>query len=137
LKLAGLRYRADRVAAGPSHEDGGAAAMQSLLALRPRPTAVFVFSDTMARGAVRAALAAGLRIPEALSVVGFGDLPVATSEAPHLTTMRIDCATMGAAAVRRLAERIRRPGMKPARVLMPATLVERETSRAPEDRGQP
>jgi LacI family transcriptional regulator len=131
LELSGLRYRADRVAAGPSHEDGGAAAMQSLLALRPRPTAVFVFSDTMARGAVRAALAAGVRIPEDLSVMGFGDLPVATSEPPHLTTMRVDCAAMGAAAVRRLAERIRRPAMKPELTLISAALVERHTCQAP------
>ena len=62
-----------------------------------------------------AALAAGVRVPEDLSVVGFGDLPVATSEAPHLTTMRIDCAAMGSAAVRRLAERIRR--IKPSATL--------------------
>jgi LacI family transcriptional regulator len=130
LELSGLRYRAGRVAAGTSTEDGGAAAMRRLLRLRPRPTAVFVFSDTMARGAVQAALAAGVRVPEDLSVVGFGDLPVATSEPPHLTTMRVDCAAMGAAAVRRLTERIRRPGMKPARVLMPAALVERETCRS-------
>jgi DNA-binding LacI/PurR family transcriptional regulator len=129
LELAGLRYRTDRVAEGASTEEGGAAAMGRLLGLDPRPTAVFVFSDTMARGAVRAALSAGVRVPEDLSVMGFGDLPVATSEAPHLTTMRIDCVAMGAAAVRRLAERIRRPGMEPARLLMPAALVERATCR--------
>jgi LacI family transcriptional regulator len=83
----------------------------------------------MARGAVRAALAAGVRIPEDLSVVGFGGLPVATSEAPHLTTMRIDVADLGAVAVRRLAERVRRPGAKAEQKLIPATLVERETCR--------
>jgi LacI family transcriptional regulator len=133
LESAGLRYRAGRVAAGTSTEDGGAEAMRSLLRLRPRPTAVFAFSDTMARGAVRAALAAGVRIPEDLSVVGFGDLPSATSEAPHLTTMRVDCAAMGSAAVRRLTERIRRPGAKPESALMPVALVERQTCRAVED----
>jgi len=130
LELSGLSYRSDLVATGFSTEDGGAAAMLQLLRLQPRPTAVFVFSDTMARGAVRAALAAGVRIPEDLSVLGFGDLPVATSEAPHLSTMRIDVAAMGAAAVRRLAERIRRPGSEPVRVLIPATLTERQTCRA-------
>lgn len=131
LELSNLRYRADRVIADTSCEIGGAAAMRRLLKLRPRPTAVFVFSDSMARGAVRAALADGVRLPEDLSVMGFGDLPSATSEAPHLTTMRVDCAAMGAAAVHRLTERIRRPGMKAARVLMPATLVDRQTCSGP------
>jgi DNA-binding LacI/PurR family transcriptional regulator len=128
LEICGLRYRASRVAAAGAHEQGGAAALRRLLKVRPRPTAVFAFSDTMARGAVRAALADGVRIPEDLSLVGFGDLPLATSEPPHLTTMRIDCTGMGETAFRRLAERVRRPGMKTAQFLMSAALVERDTT---------
>jgi len=131
LELSGLRYRDDRVAAGTSDENGGAAAMRRLLGLRPRPTAVFVFSDTLARGAVRAALESGVRIPEDLSVMGFGDLPLATSEPPHLTTMRVDCAKMGETAVRRLLQRVRRPGAKAELSLIPASLVERGTCAPP------
>jgi LacI family transcriptional regulator len=131
LELSGLRFREDLVVEGTSDEGGGAAAMARLLDLRPRPTAVFVFSDTLARGAVRAALEAGVRVPEEISIMGFGDLPLATSEAPHLTTMRVDCARMGEAAVRLLLQRVRRPVAKAELVLIPASLVARGTCAPP------
>ena len=53
--------------------------MRRLLELADPPTAVFVASDEMAVGAIRAAQAAGLRVPDDLSVVGFDDIQLAGS----------------------------------------------------------
>ncbi|MBW1712826.1 MAG: LacI family DNA-binding transcriptional regulator, partial [Deltaproteobacteria bacterium] len=52
----------------------GKEAMQRLLALRPRPTAVFAASDVLAMGALTAARESGLRVPEDISLVGFDDI---------------------------------------------------------------
>lgn len=68
--------------------DGGANAMRRILESGDRPDAVFVASDLMARGALTAIAAAGLRVPEDIAVMGFDDSPVATSVVPQLTTMR-------------------------------------------------
>ena len=68
--------------------DGGADAMRRILETGERPDAVFVASDLMARGALTAIVAAGLRVPADIAVLGFDDSPVATSVSPPLTTMR-------------------------------------------------
>jgi DNA-binding LacI/PurR family transcriptional regulator len=48
---------------------------------------VVAFSDRLALGALRAAAAAGLPVPEALSVTGFDDSPAAGGAEPPLTTV--------------------------------------------------
>ncbi|MEW9531077.1 LacI family DNA-binding transcriptional regulator [Microbispora sp. NPDC049125] len=78
-------------------EDGRAQAL-ALLALPDRPTAIFAANDLQALGAYQAALRAGLRVPEDLSVVGFDDLPLALWADPPMTTVRQPLAKMGAAA---------------------------------------
>lgn len=55
----------------------GADAMATLLDLPSRPTAVFAFSDELALGAFRAALAQGLRVPDDVSIVGVDGNPMA------------------------------------------------------------
>jgi LacI family transcriptional regulator len=57
-----------------------------LLAQPDRPTAVFASSDVQATGVLAAAAAAGLRVPEDLSVVGFDDIEL--SSYVGLTTVR-------------------------------------------------
>lgn len=67
-----------------------------------RPSAVFACSDLMAMGVYDAAEAAGLRVPDDLSVVGFDDVPEASWGTPPLTTVRQPIAEMGEVAVRLL-----------------------------------
>lgn len=79
-----------------------ASAIAPALAADDRPTAVFACSDLMAMGVHDAARAAGLRVPEDLSVVGFDDVPEASWGSPPLTTVRQPITEMGEAAVRLL-----------------------------------
>jgi LacI family transcriptional regulator len=95
------------------------------------PTAFFCAHDGLAVTVVSALLAQGYRIPEDVSVVGFGDFASATQISPPLTTVRVQGADMGAAALRLLAERIETPPASrlPARrVLIASTFVERSSS---------
>ncbi len=84
---------------GDYSKASGEAATHRLLALNAPPTAVFVAGDAMALGAVHAAQDRGLTVPRDLSVVGFGDLPVAAALRPGLSTMRQPLELMGEAAV--------------------------------------
>ncbi|MFS0895172.1 LacI family DNA-binding transcriptional regulator [Microbacterium sp. 179-I 3D3 NHS] len=72
---------------GDYSEASGADAARRLLA-KGRPDGIFVASDLMARGALTALRAAGLRVPEDVALVGFDDSSVAVSTDPQLTTMR-------------------------------------------------
>lgn len=69
-------------------EADGAAAMQTLLARSPRPTAVLCLTDRLALGAITAAQQMGLRVPSDVSIVGFDDIPAAAHADPALTTVR-------------------------------------------------
>ncbi len=92
-------------------------ATQVLAGDRP-PTVVIAIADELAAGAVDAARAAGLRIPEDLSVVGFDDSPVALEHG--LTTVRQPAEEKGLLAVRQLL------GQAPvADVIMDHTIVDR------------
>jgi LacI family transcriptional regulator len=52
----------------------GEVVMKRLLSVKPRPDGVFCFNDPMAIGAIDAILAAGLRVPEDVAVIGSGNL---------------------------------------------------------------
>lgn len=62
--------------------------MISLLSTDPTLDGVVANSDWQAFGAVKAIHEAGLKVPEDVAVVGFGDLPIARYVEPSLTTVR-------------------------------------------------
>ncbi len=87
---------------GDFTELGGYTAMQQLLL--HRPDAVFVASDTMAFGALRALRETALSVPDDVAVVGFDDLPTAAFSDPPLTTIRQPIRRVGAQAVEILVD---------------------------------
>ena len=113
------------------------AAARELLAAPDRPTAVLAFSDALAADVLRAAADLRLRVPADVSVVGFGDSPLARRLTPALTTVRQDVVAKGSTAAAELlaAVRARRVGdAAPARHHMLATeLVLRDTTAPPAD----
>lgn len=62
----------------------------SLLGRSERPTAIIVYNDAMAMGAIRAATDGGIDIPGDLSIIGCDDLPFSLFTTPRLTTVTID-----------------------------------------------
>ena len=71
-----------------------------------RPTALLCANDLMAIGALEHCKAAGIRVPEDLSIVGFDDLPVSVLLTPRLTTVRQPAHDMGFRAVTALFDLI-------------------------------
>jgi LacI family transcriptional regulator len=88
LRAHALHVKNEWIATGDMRVEGGRAAMEKLLSLKQRPTAVLASNDLMAVGALQAAHAAKIRVPRDLSVIGFDDLPIASMVHPALSTIR-------------------------------------------------
>jgi LacI family transcriptional regulator, galactose operon repressor len=135
-------YRAALAAAGilpdpelevesvPELEPGRAAA-ERLLDLPEPPTAIFAFNDNIAIGAIQAARARGLRVPEDLSVVGFDDVEHATIVSPALTTVRQPLAEMGRMAVSLLVRLLERQRFETLHLELATRLVVRDSTAPP------
>jgi len=87
---------------GTHTAEGGRDAMAALLRLSKRPTAVIASNDWTAIGALHAIAAAGLRVPQDMSVVGFDDIPLASYTTPPLTSVRMSASDVGTVAFRAL-----------------------------------
>jgi DNA-binding LacI/PurR family transcriptional regulator len=79
----------------------------------PDVTAVFVASDEMAFGVVRALHELERRVPAEVSVVGVDDIPLAEYCSPSLTTVAQPFAQMGALAVGHLLRHVDDPAAPP------------------------
>jgi DNA-binding LacI/PurR family transcriptional regulator len=97
LRAAGIRPTKTLVEAGDFSDRSGEQAMNTLLRRNPDLDGVFVGSDPMAMGALRALAKAGKRVPEDVAVVGFDDMPMAGYAHPPLTTVRQPLDEMAAA----------------------------------------
>ena len=104
-------------------------ATAKLLALKDRPTALFVASDDMALAAIGVAQSHTLRVPEDLSVVGFDDNPVAVAGATPLTTIFQPLRDMAAQGMSVLLETMQGQRKAPLKVRLPTKLIERQSCR--------
>lgn len=80
-----------------------------LLGLRSRPTAVFCVNDLVALGVLQAMFAAGVRVPEEMSIVGYDDIEFAEAAAVPLTSVRQPAVRMGQTAAELLIEETAEP----------------------------
>jgi LacI family transcriptional regulator len=83
-----------------------AQAVDALLALSERPTAVFVTADSLAIGFIHRLRERGVRVPEDIAVVGYDDIRYATFMEVPLTTIALPKYEMGRRAAEILFERI-------------------------------
>lgn len=99
-------------------------AMQTLLDLRQPPDAVFCYNDAAALAAMQTVLAAGLHVPNDISIVGFDDIPDAMSGHRPLTTCCIDMNGLGTTGVKLLLD----GSPQTIEKLLPVKLVVRSSS---------
>ncbi|MFE6964822.1 LacI family DNA-binding transcriptional regulator [Agromyces sp. NPDC057679] len=99
-----------------------------LLGRIPEASAVFVASDEMAFGAIRALHELGRRVPEDVSVVGVDDIALAAYCSPALTTVAQPFGVIAALAVEHLLRRIDDPSSPPTSTDVDASLVIRAST---------
>jgi LacI family transcriptional regulator len=136
LEEAGLEVDLRRIVDSDFKEEGGAAAMATLLAADPRLDAVFAANDVMAFGAMRTLRKMGRRVPDDVAVVGFDDIPASAMTHPPLTTVRQPLYEMGRAAAVMVMAAVRGESIA-KRVELPTTLVVRDSSRGAPSAARP
>lgn len=93
------------------------------------PTAFCCAHDGLAVTVISELLSLGVRIPDDVSVIGFGDYSAAQQILPHLTTIKVPGTNIGVMAVRLLHSRASVQDFPtfPIRMLIPSFIVERNS----------
>jgi LacI family transcriptional regulator len=120
-----LTFDETLVVEGDFTEAGGYYGMQKILAYKP--DAVFVASDVMAMGAMRAIKDANLSIPEDIAIVGFDDLPFSSYTNMQLTTIRQPVVQSGIRTVETLIDIIENDTTQPRHIIMDTELIIRDS----------
>jgi LacI family transcriptional regulator len=127
LADAGIELPASRVREGGFEYSYGWEALPHLMTGRHPPTAVFCSNDVIAMGALNAAYARGIRVPDDLAIVGFDDLQETARPTVNLTTIHVPFHDMLRSAVTLLLERVGGYDGGGRRVIHPVTPVLRGT----------
>lgn len=102
-----------------------------LFALDDPPTAVVAANDMLAVGCYSAADLSGRRCPEAVSIVGFNDMPFMDRMCPPLTTMRIPHYDIGSQGAELLLDQLQHPDQSLKVIQFVPALVVRGSTAAP------
>lgn len=130
LADAGLRFDPELLLpTGPWRRASGAAAVETALAAGLRFDGVVGLNDAVALGALHALQVRGVDVPGAIQVIGFDDLDEAAYATPALTTVHQGRLDIARVAFELLLERLAQPARQPRLVVMPFTLVERDSTR--------
>lgn len=107
--------------------------VRTLLArpLSERPTAIFCFNDNMALGTLRTLQRYGISVPHDISVIGFDDVPNASTVSPALTTMRQPIHEIGEHAANLLLAQINGTTESEQNKLLPAEIIVRASTGVP------
>ncbi|MBO0459020.1 LacI family DNA-binding transcriptional regulator [Enterococcus hulanensis] len=112
-----------------SMEAGKKAMTDFLSKTQELPNALFASSDALAVGAMQAIQAAGLRIPEDISVIGFNDVSVAKYVSPALTTIKVETEWMGELAVSTILDLAKEFSPVPRKIMLGTKLIQRESTK--------
>lgn len=128
----GLEVPGELIRVGHFLTEPGYEASRQLLAVKPRPTAVFVANNHMLIGLMRAVSEAGLAVPSDISVASIDDFPWAAAFSPAITTVRQPIAAMATAALRQLLGRIDGDESAPRTLVLQPELVVRASCAPPQ-----
>jgi LacI family transcriptional regulator len=104
MRSIGLTANPDWLMEGDHTLEGGRDAMQKMLTLSDRPTAVICSNDMTAIGVQHALFEADMKVPDDLSLIGFDDIHLAEYAIPPLTTIRMSCKDIALRAITLLIE---------------------------------
>jgi LacI family transcriptional regulator len=133
MKGAGIKVPGSHVLRTTADRAGGYAAMQQILSLDPRPSAVFAVNNMTALGAMQAIRERGLAVPNDIALVCFDDVEHLAVLSPFLTVVNQPTEMFGTLAAQLVLDRINQTaeggdtGGPPRRVVLQADLLVRES----------
>jgi LacI family gluconate utilization system Gnt-I transcriptional repressor len=107
---------------------GGRRGFAHLHARHPDVDAIFCSSDMIALGVVTEARAQGVRVPNEVAVVGYGDLDFGADFLPSLTTVRVNATAIGQQAARFVIDRAQGRSIAQRVVDVGFSIVRRESA---------
>jgi DNA-binding LacI/PurR family transcriptional regulator len=122
-----IGYEASWVRYGHFDEASGERAVNELLEEGVELSALFVASDAVAYGVLRAVRRRNLKIPDDLALVGFDDIPTSRYVFPSLTTVRLPAFGLGWAAADLLIRLINRADVEETQIVLDTELVVRRS----------
>jgi LacI family repressor for deo operon, udp, cdd, tsx, nupC, and nupG len=130
LRAHELPVRSDLAAYGDFSIASGQAAAAPLLGLASAPSAILCISDEMAIGAINAAKARGIKVPQQLSIMGFDNSPFAETYDPPLSTVHQPFDSIGRNAMSLLLQLLQGKASVPETIILPTRLIERGSTAA-------
>ncbi|MDD1779953.1 LacI family DNA-binding transcriptional regulator [Enterovibrio sp. ZSDZ35] len=130
LEQAGIHLTKDRIVECHYDLSESRQVMKKFLAMESRPTAIVCGNDIIAMGALLEAQHQGIKVPDAISIVGFDDLALSSHFQPALTTMHVPSREMGERAAEYLLASLEHESVQECYELE-AKLVVRETTAKP------
>src|SRR5262249_44294227 len=131
MRAHGIKTDPKLVREGTHTAEGGQQAMAAILRQQKRPTAVVCSNDWTAIGPLHAIDAAGLRVPEDLSMAGLDDIPLASYTSPPLTSVRMSAGDVGSTAFDALFRLIGGERLEGDIYQVPTRLVVRQSTTKP------
>ncbi len=129
LAAAGVPYSDTRVYLADKDIDSGRKAMSQALSEEVAFTAVVAYNDSVAVGAADTLFQQGFRIPDDVSIIGFGDGVLAANFRVPLTTIRVPQTEIGETAVRLALEMLKGRTVQPRS--LPVEIIPRATTKPP------
>lgn len=107
----------------------GINAVEELLELDQKPTAIFVTTDEIALGVIHAIQDKGLNVPNDIEVIGFDNTRLATMVRPTLSTVVQPIYDIGAVAMRLLTKYMNKEDVEDSNVILPHQIIERSSTK--------
>jgi LacI family transcriptional regulator len=134
----GIKVSPHHMIEGDHTMEGGYAAAERLFARSQMPTAIVCSNDLTAIGVLHAVSGHGWRVPDDISIIGFDDIQLAQFTVPPLTSVRMGCSDLAAAALDALPLQSQTTTAQiRQRPLVPTRLIVRQTSGYPRIRKRP
>lgn len=128
LKEAGLPIDASLIKHGDYRYISGINAMEELLRLKDKPTAIFAISDIMALGALRAIKQHGMNVPQDVAVMGFDNISSSSMSDPMLTTVSQPKYELGCKAMELLLRHMRGELKDSQHIVLQHEIIVREST---------
>jgi LacI family transcriptional regulator len=129
LKDANIPFKEEYVFEGDYTYDSGMEAIEYLLSLDEKPTAIFVTSDEMALGVIHGAQDKGVNIPNDLEVITSDNTRLAMMVRPQLTSVVQPLYDIGAVAMRLLTKLMEKEEVNEHVVTLPHRIEKRSSTK--------
>ncbi|MFD1849071.1 LacI family DNA-binding transcriptional regulator [Oceanobacillus bengalensis] len=127
LKEAGLPNIEEQKLHTEFLKSGGREAVESILALEKRPTAIVVSDDLISLGVLSRLEQSGVNVPEDISVVSFNNVYLSEITRPALTTIDIHIYELGAQSAKALIEKAENKSEPAKRIIIPHDIIYRDS----------